>query len=173
MMGDWWGGQSAHVVVFVIVPPGPIRSCCIFCGRAPARLNGQPGRSVVGPGWRQLGVSNCSLVTVTAVQVHAPSFNLRRTVAVPASMAATNKYLAQTNKFGERGRATKKPGPAISLVHSGDSLLRPHLRRRLLQASRIAIAMAATNKCLAQMNKSRTAAKRLRNRTAAESPYGE
>ena len=44
-------------------------------------------------------------------------------------------------------------------MHSGDSLLRPHLRRRLLQASRIAIAMAATNKCLAQMNKSRTAAK--------------
>ena len=70
--------------------------------------NGQPGRSVVGPGWHQLGVSNCSFVTVTAVQVHAPSFNLRRTVAVPASMAATNKYLAQTNKFGERGRATKK-----------------------------------------------------------------
>jgi hypothetical protein len=66
----WWGGQSAHVVVFVIVSPGPIRSCCIFCGHAPVRLNGQPGRSVVGPGWLQLGVSNCSLVTRTAVWVH-------------------------------------------------------------------------------------------------------
>jgi hypothetical protein len=64
------GGQSAHVVVFVIVSPGPIRSCCIFCRHAPARLNGQPGRSVVGPGWLQLGVSNCSFVTRTGVWVH-------------------------------------------------------------------------------------------------------
>src|SRR5215475_15772521 len=39
-------------------------SSCAF------RLNGQPGHSGVGPGWLQLGVSNCPLVTPTAVSVH-------------------------------------------------------------------------------------------------------
>ena len=39
--------------------------------------NGQPGRSVVGPGWLQLGVSNCSFVTRTGVWVHRASFDFR------------------------------------------------------------------------------------------------
>jgi hypothetical protein len=39
-------------------------------------INGQPGHSVVGPGWLQLGISNCPFVTRTAVWVHCAGIRL-------------------------------------------------------------------------------------------------
>jgi hypothetical protein len=39
-------------------------------------INGQPGHGVVGPGWLQLGVSNCPFVTRTAVWVHCAGIRL-------------------------------------------------------------------------------------------------
>ena len=47
---------EARVLSIGILPIGGYVS-------GPARLNGQPGRIVVGPGWPRLGVSNCSFVT--------------------------------------------------------------------------------------------------------------
>jgi len=39
-------------------------------------INGQPGHSVVGPGWLQLRVSNCPFVTRPAVRVHCAGIRL-------------------------------------------------------------------------------------------------
>jgi hypothetical protein len=109
----WWGGQSAHVVVFVIVSPGPVRSCCIFCGHTPARPNGQPGRSVVGPGWLQLGVSNCLFVTRTGGWVHLASFDFRcmRTEAVRAGSSKWELPAWQRRTNVWRGVTSPAQGP--------------------------------------------------------------
>jgi hypothetical protein len=56
--------RSAHVLGFVIVSSRLIRSAH-SSGTAPP--NGQPGHTVVGPGWLQLGVSNRRFVTPGAV----------------------------------------------------------------------------------------------------------
>jgi hypothetical protein len=130
-MGDGWGGQSAHVVDFVIVSPAPIRSCCIFCARTtkrPART--QFCRSRLAPiRCQQLPVRHLNRRVGSpshhSTFVEMVGFHRNAACCTGSPVGATPSWQDRTNNWhGVTSPARERaPGARLSIV--GPALVGP------------------------------------------------